>query len=111
MFFIYDNKVYFAPEKDERSHKEWMKELGLGKDYANIVRGVIYEDKLIFFRGNNWQVDEGAEKIFFENIENTAQTLSLSENILVCGGCIVGKIGEVWPPKKVYGKLKILLDK
>lgn len=110
MFCIIGGKVYAAPKEDEKSHKEWMKELGFDRNYEEIVRGAVYEDKLIFFRGNYWQADEEAEKIFFESIEGVSRELDLPEDVDICGGCVVGVVGDFWPPKKVFGKLKNLIQ-
>jgi len=105
MFCIVNDRVHLAPEKDERSHREWMDAEGLSDNFEEEVRGVVYEDRLIFFRGSDWQADEKAEKIFFLNIADVAKLMNLQKDTLICGGCIVGKIGEVWPPKKVFGRL------
>jgi len=112
MFFVIDDNLVIAQVNSEKSHFEWLIEQFWPEDKAiefieTGLRGVLNPDGNIrFYTGENWEINEEIEKKFFEILPELVEKLKISPEAIVGGGVIRGEVGEFWPARKEYGKVK-----
>ena len=109
MFCIKDNKLLIAPIGSELSHNEWLLAEGLiesPNDMAELTRGVVSADgDVYFYVGFDFDVNEKAEKEFFEFLPELAEKLKLKPEARIFGGCIKQQSITLWPGKKSFGRI------
>jgi len=115
MFFWIDDKLVIPEKGSDKSHIEWLIANGWTPEEAEkvietVLRGVVNPDGNIrFFVGKEWEINEEIEKKFFEILSDIVEKLEVSPEATIGGGTIKGKIGDFWPAKKEYGKVKDFL--
>jgi len=115
MFFWIDNKLVVPEAGSEKSHKEWLESNGRTKEMAkyiidNELRGAINPGgNIIFYVGENMTLNEEIEKKFFGMLPSLVKKFNLGPETLIGGGVKIGKVGDIWPAIKEYGKVKDFL--
>lgn len=101
-----NNKILFMLIEDEikylknsnMDHREWYISLGYDvKNYDNIIRGFIIEDKIIFFKGINFNYDEEvitAAKKYAQDMKKHLNNMNLE----VYCGIVINSYGAKWEP-------------
>ena len=117
MFFVIDDNLIIAEANSDKSHFEWLISQFWPEDKAiefirTGLRGVLNPDGNIrFYTGENWDINEEIEKIFFEKLTELVKKLEIDSEAIIGGGTIKGNIGEFWPARKEYGKVKDFIKK
>ncbi|MFA6888453.1 MAG: hypothetical protein WC254_03075 [Candidatus Woesearchaeota archaeon] len=112
MFCIYNNKLYIAEPKVPYSHAVWFENEGwISKEkdelINEIVRGIIDNTgNIYFYIGYDFKINAKIESIFFPYLKELVKSLNLDSNAQLFGGLIKQKEGDLWPPRKRYGKIK-----
>lgn len=115
MFFWIDNQLVIPEAGSDKSHIEWLMANGRTKEEAEniietVLRGVINPDGNVrFFIGKDWEIDNEIEKKFFEILPELVEKLNINLDAIIGGGVMKGKIGDFWPARKEYGKIKDFL--
>ena len=112
MFCIYQNKLLIAKPNLPYSHAVWFEKEGWisrqdDELMSSLVRGIV-DDKgdVYFYVGYDFEVNEEIESIFFAHFKELVEELNLKSSSKVYGGLIKQKVGEIWPPKKKYGRIE-----
>ena len=117
MFFVIDNELVIPETGSDKSHLEWLISNGYTSEEAEkiietVLRGVINPDGNVrFFIGKDWGVNKEIEKKFFEILPKLVEIFKLDPDSIIGGGTIKGDVGDFWPARKEYGKVKDFLKK
>ena len=107
---FHQNRIAFAwlngkweyNEYDKRDHLHWLHEdfnISI-KEYENIPRGYMIEDRIQLFIGSKFEeIDDNT--LLLLNIKELLEKYKSvydSNNINIFNGVIVGNIGDIWEP-------------
>ncbi len=112
MFFLIDDNLIIAPANSEKSHYDWLIEQYWPEEKAiefirTGLRGVLNPDGNIrFYTGENWDINEEIEAKFFGIFDELVKRLNIGPEAKIGGGVVKGEVGDFWPPRKEYGKVK-----
>lgn len=112
MFSIYQNKLFIAEPNLPYSHAVWFEKEGWisrKKDdlMDSILRGIVdNKGDVYFYVGYDFGINEEAESIFFSHLKELVEKLNLKSKAKIFGGLIKQEDGEIWPPRKEYGKIE-----
>lgn len=110
MFVIHEGRLLIAPVNSPQSHRQWFTSIGLQADEVvrDSVRGFIDDRGIFFYRGEDFLVDEEAEKEFIQYLKEIRDSLELKDDTEVYGG--VTPTDDVrYPPRKSYGTVAELM--
>ena len=109
LFMIINNEVKYSQDSN-MDHREWYNSLGLDQNnFDNIIRGYIIDNKIVFFKGSNFNYDEEvirSAKAFGPNIIATYNNPSLE----VYCGAIITQGGTKWEPVLHLKKEELVVE-
>lgn len=97
MFMIINQQIIFLVD-DTKDHREWYLSLGYPPDsFESIIRGYIVDNKIVFFKGSNFQYDEEVIKAAY-NYTSIIRSQMNNPNLEVYCGILINGYGEKWEP-------------
>lgn len=110
LFMIINNEVKYL-QNSTMDHREWYTHLGFDPNqFDNIIRGYILENKIVFFKGMNFNYDE--------EVINMAKTFGPSiiaawnnPNLEVYCGIVITSYGSKWEPVLHLKKEELVAEK
>lgn len=112
MFCIYKNKLFIAKPNLPYSHAVWFEKEGwisVEEDALmnSLVRGMVdSESNIYFYIGYDFEINKEVESIFFSHLKELVEKLNLKYSANIFGGIVKQDVGNRWPPRKEYGKIK-----
>lgn len=112
MFCIYQDRLVIAEPNQPYSHAAWFEKGGWMSSEEDglmddIPRGIIDENgDVYFYVGYDFEINEKTESVFFSHLGKLVGKLNVKPDARIFGGLIRQDAGNLWPPKKEYGKVK-----
>ena len=98
MFMVINDHVEYL-NNDKFDHKEWYQALGLDPNlFENVIRGYIIENKIIFFKGLNFNYDESVIQAAMKFAPGMRQFLNREDLEIWCGILAYGGYDNRWEP-------------
>lgn len=109
LFMIINNEVKYL-QNSTMDHREWYTYLGLDPNqFDNIIRGYIIENKIVFFKGMNFNYDEEVirmAKAFGPSIIAACN----NPNLEVYCGIVINSYGAKWEPVLHLKKEELVVE-
>lgn len=102
MFAVVGDKLQVADFGIKQGHEKWLEGLGVSaEEFPELTRGYIHASGVYFYRGHDYSSDVELER----QIPHLLRKLRpwIHPRMPVFAGVEMGKIGEIWPPKKRLG--------
>ena len=97
LFMVLDNQVVYL-QNSNMDHREWFVSLGKNPDeFDNVIRGFIMDGKIVFFKGMNFNYDQGVIDVATKVAPSIRITLQNPSLEVYCG-IVINSYGEKWEP-------------
>ena len=97
LFMILGNSVQYL-ENSTMDHREWYESLGYDNKYFDtIIRGYVMDNKIVFFKGPNFNYDDSVIKAACAYGPRIRQHLN-NPTLEVCCGILISSYGAKWEP-------------
>ena len=97
LFMILDDQIIYL-QGSNIDHREWYISLGRNPDdFEGVIRGFILDNKIVFFKGMNFNYDQeviNKATLFAPKIKKVLQ----NSNLEVYCGIVINSYGEKWEP-------------